>query len=109
MTNAEHSTDAELLRLAVDLACRMGVEKQIANLDVTQETDAAFKVEREKSSGLIARIAALPATTLAGLCVKAQAIAWFDSDDWAPRSVEDCERQLREQLVAGVIDKVKPD
>jgi hypothetical protein len=79
MTDADHSPDAELLRLAVDLACRVSVEKQIANLDVTEETDAAFKVEREKSSALIGRITRLPAATLAGLRVKAQAIAWFDS------------------------------
>ena len=55
------------------------------------------------SSDLVARIATVPATTFAGLRVKAQAIAWFDFDDWAPRAVEDCEQQLREQLTAGWI------
>ena len=103
MTDAKTTTDAGLLRLGAELACRMAVERKIADLDVTEETNAAFEAARETSGVLIARIAEAPATTLAGLRVKAQAIAWFDSDDWAPHAVEDCEQQLRDQLTAGLI------
>ena len=103
MTIDTDTTDAELERLGTELARRMSIERRIADLDVSEETDAAFKAARETSGVLIARIAVVPATTLAGLRVKAQAIAWFDFDDWAPRAVEDCEQQLREQLTAGVI------
>ena len=103
MSDVKTTTDAELERLGAELARRMSIERKIADLDVTEETDAAFEAARETSSVLIARITAAPATTLAGLRVKAQAIAWFASDDWAPHAVEDCEQQLREQLTAGVI------
>ena len=103
MTDVTDTTDAELLRLGAELTLRMSIEQKIADLDVTEETDARFKAVREKRSALIARIATAPATTLAGLRVKAQAIAWFDFDDWAPRVVEDCEQQLLEQSTAGWI------
>ena len=72
MTDVTDTTAAELLRLGAELTLRMSIEQKIADLDVTEETDARFKAVREKSSALIARIATAPATTLAGLRVKAR-------------------------------------
>ena len=43
MTDVTDTTDAELLCLGADLARRMSIEHAIAELDVTEETDARFK------------------------------------------------------------------
>ena len=55
MTDANHTTDAELERLGTELARRMSVERRIVDRDVSEETDVAFKAARETSGVLIAR------------------------------------------------------
>ena len=49
MTDVKTTTDAELERLGAELARRMSIERKIAELDVTEETDAAFEEARETS------------------------------------------------------------
>jgi hypothetical protein len=104
MTTPTNSTDdAELLRLGREMDPLWDAEKAIAELDETPETAADFRAARDLTCPIVEKIAAIPATTLKGLHVKAKAVAWIESDDYKPRAVENFEHALRHEVIAGVL------
>jgi hypothetical protein len=73
MTNpANTADDAELLRLGAELDRLWDAEKAIAELE--EKTDADFRAARDRTRQVVEKIAAIPATTLTGLRVKAKAV-----------------------------------
>jgi hypothetical protein len=110
MTKSDDTTaDAELLRLGAEMDPLWDAEKAIAELDETPETDADFRAARDRTCPIIEKIAAIPATTLAGLHVKAKAVTWIEAADYEPRAVENFEHSLRQEVVAGVLALVTVD
>ena len=110
MTERNSTTDdAELLRQGREMDPLWDAEKAIAELDETPETDARFRNARDLTCPIVEKIAAIPATTLKGLHVKAKAVAWVESDDYEPRAIENFEHALRQEVVAGVLALVTLD
>lgn len=69
--------DAELRKLGTSLADAWADEDTAYAAEAWDEADAAS----ERTLALVARIQSLPAHTLDGLRIKAQAIAWCHSGD----------------------------
>ena len=110
MTDGHSTTDdAELLRLGREMDPLWDAEKAIAELDETPETDARFRNARDLTCPIVEKIAAIPATTLKGLHVKAKAVAWIEFDDYEPRPVENFEYSLRQEVIHGVLALVNMD
>jgi hypothetical protein len=101
--------EAELLRLGAEMDPLWDAEKAIAELEETPETDADFRAARDRTCPTVEKIAAIPATTLAGLRVKAKAVTWIESDDYEPRPIENFEYSLRQEVVHGVLALVTVD
>ena len=55
------------------------------------------------------KIAAIPATTLTALRVKAKAVTWMETDDYKPSAMSDFEWSLHQEVVAGVLALVNVD
>lgn len=90
--------DAELLSLAGEFQAAWAAEKQAVGLD-----DDAFVTAREQTSLVVQAIITLPATTLAGLRIKAAAALWFQAHDHIPKSVDALEWQLHSDIIEGVL------
>jgi hypothetical protein len=58
---------------------------------------------------VVEKIAAIPATTLTGLRVKAKAVTWMETDDYKPSAMNDFEWSLHQEVVAGVLALVSVD
>jgi hypothetical protein len=102
MTDRNTTTaDAELLCLGAEMDPLWDAEKAIAERDETPKTDADFRAARDRTCPTVEKIAAIPATTLAGLRVKAKAVAWIESDHDEPYPVENFEYSLRQEVVHG--------
>jgi hypothetical protein len=51
---------------------------------------------------VVEKIAAIPATMLTGLRVKAKALTWIETDDYKPSAMNNFESSLHQEVVAGV-------
>ena len=111
MTNPTNTTnttgEAELLRLSAELDRLWDAEKAIAELE--EKTDADFREARDRTCQVVEKIAAIPATTLAGLRVKAKAVTWMETDDYKPSAMNNFEWSLHQEVVAGVLALVNVD
>ena len=107
-TNPANITgEAELLRLGAELDRLWDAEKAIAELE--EKTDADFREARDRTCQAVEKIAAIPATTLTGLRVKAKAVTWMETDDYKPPAIHNFEWSLRQEVVAGVLALVNVD
>jgi hypothetical protein len=106
MTTDFSTTDAKLLRLGVEMDERWEVEQRIAELDETPQTDADFRAARDRTGVIVKQIAQLEPQSLAGLRVLAKACRWLDEDDYDAKGAQDYEQELRQKVVAGVINLV---
>jgi hypothetical protein len=91
-------SDGELLSLAGEFHAAWAIEKQ-----VELDDEVAFVAARERTALVVQAIATLPATTLAGLRVKAVVALWFQADDHVPKSVDALEWPLHNDIIEGLL------
>jgi hypothetical protein len=91
------AADAELLSLAGEFQAAWAIEKHAIG------AEDAFVAAREQTALVAQLIATLPATTLAGLRIKAAVAVWFQADDHIPESVHALEWPLHNDIIEGVL------
>jgi hypothetical protein len=108
MTDAFSNTDVQLLRLGFVLDELWEIEQRIAGTDPERDETpveaAAFRAARDRTGTIVKQIAQFEPHSLAGLRVLARACRWLDSDHYDAEGTQDYERDLRQKVIAGVIE-----